>query len=93
MTAREGVAVLISVITLLTGIAGTAEGLEYSSYIFTTEDIIFFSYQDGTAVEVYDSNAQLIWNNNGLPLDEGQHAIADANVSKGVYTVAGSIAV
>ena len=61
--------------------------LAYSSYIFTTEDIVLFSYEDGTRVEVYDSDG------NPVPvepnvLDKGEHAYV--NTSTGVYIVAGS---
>jgi hypothetical protein len=61
--------------------------LAYSSYLFTTEDIVLFSYEDGTRFEVYDSGG------NPIPLDpntldKGEHAYVDA--SQGVYIVAGS---
>ena len=61
--------------------------LAYSSYIFTTNDIVLFSYEDGTQVELYDSAGNPV---SVVPnvLDKGEHTYV--NTSTGVYFVAGS---
>ena len=74
---------------LIISLAGISEALEYSSYIFTTDDIIFFSYEDGTEVELYDSSGNPITVNPNV-LDKGEHTIVDDGISQGVYMVAGS---
>lgn len=61
--------------------------LACSSYIFTTDDIVLFSYEDETRVEIYDSVG------NPIPvepnvLDAGEHVYVDTSL--GVYIVAGS---
>ncbi len=61
--------------------------LAYSSYIFTTDDIIFFSYEDGTQVELYDSAGDPVAVEPNV-LNKGQHVWVDT--SQGVYFVAGS---
>jgi hypothetical protein len=82
---------IITSLILIIGMAGTSEALEYSSYIFTTDDIIFFSYQDGTQLELYDSSETLIWNNGGTALDKGEHEIPiPDNITEGIYKVCGS---
>jgi hypothetical protein len=68
-----------------TSVASTT--LAYSSYIFTTGDIVLFSYEDGTQLEVYDSSG------NSVPLtpdvlDRGEHTYV--STSLGIYLVAGS---
>ncbi len=80
--------VIISLIIIIT-IAGTAKGLEYSSYIFTSEDIIFFSYEDGTDLEIYDSSGNPVAFD-PCELDKGEHVIVDDEVSEGIYKVCGS---
>ena len=42
------------------GTYGASTTLTYSSYIFTTEDIVLFGYEDGTQLEVYDPNGNSI---------------------------------
>jgi hypothetical protein len=81
---------IITSLILIIGMAGTSEALEYSSYIFTTDDIIFFSYQDGTQLELYDSSETLIWNNGGSALDKGEHVRVDRDEVNQVYKVCGS---
>jgi hypothetical protein len=60
----------------------TSSEYNYVSHIFTVADIIFFSYEDGTELSLYDSSGVLIWNNNGNPLNKGGHA--HVSVSQGV---------
>ena len=66
----------------------TSSEYNYVSHIFTVADVIFFSYNDGTELALYDSSGALIWNNNGNPLNKGEHA--HVSVSQGVYTIYGS---
>jgi hypothetical protein len=61
--------------------------LAYRSYIFTTEDIVLFSYEDGTQLELYDSSGNPVPINPNV-LDKGEHTYVDT--SQGVYLVAGS---
>jgi parallel beta-helix repeat protein len=61
--------------------------LAYSSYIFTPEDIVIFSYEDGTQLEVYDSDGNPVSITPNV-LHKGQHTRVDT--SMGVYFVAGS---
>jgi len=69
------------------GMREVSTSLAYSSYIFTTDDIIFFSYEDGTTVEVYDSTGNPVPVEPNI-LDKGEHTYV--NTSQGVYLVAGS---
>jgi hypothetical protein len=61
--------------------------LAYSSYVFTTDDLVFFSYEDGTQLEVYDSSGNPVSFTPDV-LNEGQHVRIDT--SQGVYLVGGS---
>jgi len=63
-------------------------GYDYNSLIFTVDDVVFFSYEDGTMLELYDSTGVLVWNNGGAPLDKGGHA--HVAVARGVYKASGS---
>jgi parallel beta-helix repeat protein len=82
--------ITLSTVFIVT-ISGTAGALEYSSYIFTVKDIIFFSYENGTQVQVYDSTGQLLWPDGpDVFLAKGQHAIAQFNNTNQVYKVCGS---
>jgi hypothetical protein len=65
----------------------TSTMLTYSSYIFTTEDIVLFSYEDGTRLEVYDSGGNPVAVAPNI-LNKGEHVYL--NTSMGVYFVAGS---
>ena len=73
------VTLLVVVFVLRT--ADTAEALKYSSYIFSTYDIVFFSYEDGTVLEIYEKDGSSVldrWGkpviiNGGNPLSKGQH--------------------
>jgi hypothetical protein len=67
--------------------------LEWSSYIFTTADIIFFSYEDNTQVEIYDVSNQLVWPiAQPVILNAGEHARITYPTITGntVYKVTGS---
>jgi hypothetical protein len=80
----------LSLVFIIT-ISGTAGALEYSSYIFTVKDIIFFSYENGTQVQVYGSTGQLLWPNGpDVILAKGQHAMAGFDNTNQVYKVCGS---
>ena len=63
-------------------------GYDYNSLIFTVADVVFFSYENGTMLELYNSTGALIWNNGGAPLDKGEHA--HVTVPRGVYKASGS---
>jgi len=65
--------IILSPIIFITCLTIKAQALEYSSYIFTIRDIIFFSYKNGTFIEIYDSSDTLIWDNDGNTLDKGKH--------------------
>lgn len=82
---------IITSLIFTISLAGTSEALEYNSYIFTTEDIIFFSYEDGTQLEIYDTAGLLIWPY-GPPviLDKGEHRLIQSGIYQGVYKVTGS---
>ncbi|CAD7774595.1 Repeat domain in Vibrio, Colwellia, Bradyrhizobium and Shewanella [Candidatus Methanoperedenaceae archaeon GB37] len=58
---------------------------DVTSYIFTVADVIFFSYEDGTSLKLYNSTGTLIWS--GL-LDKGKHH--HETVPTGVYRAVGS---
>jgi hypothetical protein len=60
----------------------------YDSLVFTIADIVFFSYEDNTMLQLFDSSNTLIWNNSGNPLNKGEHATV--TVPGGVYTTKGS---
>jgi uncharacterized repeat protein (TIGR01451 family) len=66
----------------------TADDPTYESLLFTISDVVFFSYENNTMFELYDSTNTLIWNNSGLPSDKGDHALV--NVPEGVYRATGS---
>ena len=88
MFSKKSFIILLSIIIT---ICGAANALEYNSYIFTTEDIIFFSYQDGTQIKIYDTEGQLAWPEGpDIILSKGQHAWADFENVNQVYKVCGS---
>jgi hypothetical protein len=72
---------------IVIAISSISRALEYSSYIFTTKDVIFFRYENGTMLELYDSDGYPKTINPNT-LNKGQHAIV--NTSEGVYKVCGS---
>jgi uncharacterized repeat protein (TIGR01451 family) len=61
--------------------------LPYNSHVFTTNDLIFFGYQDDTQLELYDSSGNPVSFAPNV-LDRGQHVRVDT--SQGVYLVGGS---
>jgi len=63
--------VILSAIAIVFSIAGTARALKYSSYVFGTYEIILFSYEDGTDLEVYGFG-QTLWSGT---LNKGQHKL------------------
>jgi len=76
---------------IVIAISSISSALEYSSYIFTTRDVIFFSYENGTQVQVYSSMGQLLWPNGpDVILAKGQHAMAGFDNTNQVYKVCGS---
>lgn len=60
----------------------------HTSLLFTVADVVFFSYENGTMLELYDSADVLVWNNGGAPLNKGEHA--HVAVAEGVYRARGS---
>ena len=65
---------VITSLILIISLAGTSEALDYSSYIFTTKDVIFFSYENSTQVQVYNAEGQLVWPEGpDVILDKGEH--------------------
>jgi hypothetical protein len=76
---------------IVIAISSISRALDYSSYIFTTRDVIFFSYENGTQVQVYSSTGQLLWPNGpDVILAKGQHARAEFYNVNQVYKVCGS---
>ncbi len=77
---------------ILVSICATTKALGSNSYVFTTQDMIIFSYKDDTELQVYDSNGTLIQidGSSSITLDEGEHRLVDNEVSQGVYKVSGS---
>jgi len=47
--------IFLSIIIVAIVGAGRAKALSYQSYVFGTYEIILFSYEDGTDLEVYDT--------------------------------------
>jgi hypothetical protein len=88
---RRTYQLIVTSLIFIISLAGTSEALEYTSYIFTTEDIILFSYEDGTQFSIYGPFDLLT-----LPfqqpviLDKGEHILAQDKISQGVYRVTGS---
>ena len=76
---KRVVTILVTVFIL--GVVDTANALKYSSFIFSTYDIVFFSYEDGTVLEIYEKDGSPVldrWGNpviinNGNPLSKGKH--------------------
>ncbi len=66
---------------IVLGITDTSEALQYSSFIFSTYDIVFFSYEDGTVLEIYENDGSPVLDqlrdpvliNGGNPLGKGKH--------------------
>ncbi len=73
--------VMLLVFVFVLRTAETAEALKYSSFIFSTYDIVFFSYEDGTVLEIYEKDGSVVLDyahdpviiNGGNPLDKGKH--------------------
>lgn len=84
------IAVAAAASAVLSEPAPRSNSTEYphKSLVFTVADVVFFSYFDGTMLELYDSSDMLVWNNGGAPLDKGGHAVV--NVPQGVYRAQGS---
>ncbi|NLW84751.1 MAG: DUF1565 domain-containing protein [Phycisphaerae bacterium] len=61
--------------------------LPFSSYVWTSYELVFFSYEDGTELELYDSNGNPVSLTPNV-LNKGQHTVVSA--VNGVYLVAGS---
>ena len=75
---------------LLTGIGHGIHCLTsqpYSSHVFTINDLVLFSYEDGTQLELYDPNEDPVSFSPNV-LNKGQHVYV--NTSSGVYLAAGS---
>ena len=77
--------VFLSIIIVATVGAGTAEALTYQSYVFGTYEMILFSYEDGTDLQV-DGSGQTLWSGT---LDKGEHHLVFLS-GVGAYEVAGS---
>lgn len=78
---------LIISILITTGMI-QATTLGYTSYIFTTKDVVFFAYENGTTVEMYRSTGQ-----QEVPpttLNKGEHLFKQLNDLNQVYKVVGS---
>ena len=89
MFSKKSFLILSLAITITLSV--TARALEYSSYIFTTKDVIFFSYENATQVQVYNSMGQLVWPEGpDVILSKGQHAWAEFENINQVYKVCGS---
>jgi len=76
---KRVVTLLVTVFILW--VVDTAEALKYSSFIFSTYDIVFFSYEDGTVLEIYEYDGSSVTDwlgkpviiNGGNPLAKGNH--------------------
>jgi hypothetical protein len=89
MFPKKSFIILSFIITITFSV--TTSALEYESYIFTTEDVIFFSYENSTQVQIYNSEGQLVWPEGpDIILAKGQHAWADFGNINQVYKVCGS---
>lgn len=101
MYLKKRIMMLLLFVVVFT-VTDISEALQYSSYIFSTWDIEFFSYEDGTVLEIYEKDGSLVLDseenpvliNGGNPLDKGQHvrlAFPSTLTSSGkTYLVTGS---
>jgi len=72
---------IVILLVVVLSMVDTAKALQYSSFIFSTYDIVFFSYEDGTVLEIYEKDGSPVldyWQdpviiNDGNPLDKGKH--------------------
>ncbi len=87
MLSKKSFLIIASIISTVLG--STTSALEYSSYIFTTDDIIFFSYEYGTELELYTSTGQPVSFQPNI-LDKGEHVRVDRDEINQVYKVCGS---
>lgn len=73
------IAVAAAASAVLSEPAPRSNSTEYShkSLVFTVADVVFFSYFEGTMLKLYDSSDMLVWNNGGVPLDKGGHAVVN----------------
>jgi len=81
--------IFLSIIIVAIGGIGTAEALNYRSYVFGTYEVIVFSYEDGTDLEVYGFG-QTLWSGT---LNKGQHRLVQKPYGPHVpevYEVVGS---
>ena len=93
---------VVILLALVLGAVDTAKALQYSSFIFSTYDIIFFSYEDGTVLEIYEFDGSPVLDylgdpvliNDGDPLSKGKHVRLicpyDLTSSGKTYLVTGS---
>ncbi|MBN1795778.1 MAG: IgGFc-binding protein, partial [Sedimentisphaerales bacterium] len=93
--------ILITLFIVFAIISSTACALEYTSYIFSKANLIFFAYEDNTTLEIYNADGSVVldWQeqpvliNNGDPMDKGEHfelTAPDYLDSDTVYKVTGS---
>ena len=73
--------VMLFVTVLILGMSINAKALQYGSFIFSTYDIVFFNYEDGTVLEIYEKDGShvrdfennIVRINDGNPLSKGKH--------------------
>jgi len=85
MSAQKNILILLAILVFATT---EAIALDYTSYIFTIRDVIFFAYEDGTQVQMFKTTGEEV-----VPLttlNKGQHLIAGVTQPNKIYKVTGS---
>ena len=73
--------VSVTIFSLVIILVSDLMALEYTSYIYTPYELIFFSYEDGTTLEIYETDGTTVYDwfgnpvviNGGNALNKGQH--------------------
>ena len=88
-------------LVLMFSISSLVNALEYTSYVYNTCDLIFFSYEDGTIIEIYEPDGSVVldWQENRVlindsdPMYKGEYyrlTLPNYIKRKHVYKVTGS---
>ena len=68
MISRERIVRLAALIVLMAGLSNAAKALEYTSFVYSTYELIFFAYEDDTTIEIYETDGSYV-------LDDGQERV------------------
>jgi hypothetical protein len=86
-------AVVALIVIVYVFLNNSVMALDYNSYVYTTDDIVIFSYENDIVFDIYNSDDIIIYDHvfddpNGL--DKGECVVLDDGFIKGVYRISSS---